>query len=110
MGDLIQIAADIAQQGIHFSDMRVVYFRSFSVERQICFSSWKDDIFLLKCIVRHHSNKIVRDEFWYVCSLKSSNSFFSIKKSTKKLSNQFGYDSYGTWFFVGLDRCICKLF
>ena len=26
MGDLIQIAADIAQQGIHFSDMRVVYF------------------------------------------------------------------------------------
>ena len=34
----------------------------------------------------------------------------SIKKSTKKLSNQFGYDSYGTWFFVGLDRCICKLF
>ena len=55
-------------------------------------------IFLLKCIVRHHSNKIVRDEFWYVCSLKSSNLVFSIKKSTKKLSNQFGYDSYGTWF------------
>lgn len=25
-GDLIQIAADIAQQVIHFSDMRVVYF------------------------------------------------------------------------------------
>ena len=26
------------------------------------------------------------------------NVYFYRKKSTKKLSNQFGYDSYGTWF------------
>ena len=63
-----------------------------------------------KCIVRHHLNKIVRDDFWYVCSLKSSNSFFSIKKSTKKLSNQFGYDSYITWLYDVLDRCVYSLF
>ena len=35
---------------------------------------------------------------------------FSIKKSTKKLSNQFGYDSYITWLYDVLDRCVYSLF
>ena len=60
-----------------------IHIRSFSVERQICFSSWKDDIFLLKCIVRHHSNKIVSGWILVRLLIEILQFVFFYKKSTK---------------------------